>query len=173
MNTTRGINHIGLTVPNIEAATLFFKEALGGRIAYDSQTTANPPREGRFVEQVLGIEKGAKIIKKRMLVFNHGPNIELFEFKEANQRNPESLQDIGYTHLSFYVDNFDYAFKRIKLAGGVPISEPHANTKYEDTKDNKTVYVRAPWGSLIELQTIPNGYYYPEDSEAEVFIPEK
>ena len=22
--------------------------------------------------------------------------------------------------------------------------------------------LKTPWGSLIELQTIPNGYYYPE-----------
>ena len=32
-----GINHIGLTVPNIEDATKFFKEGLDGKIAYDSQ----------------------------------------------------------------------------------------------------------------------------------------
>ena len=58
-------------------------------------------------------------------------------------------------------------------AGGQPISEPHFNTKYEDTDGNQTVYVKTPWGSLIELQTVPNGYYYPESSEAEVFIPPK
>ncbi len=173
MGVTRGINHIGLTVPDIEAATTFFKDALGGKIAYDSQTKANDPRAGTFVEHVLGIEKGAKIIKKRMLVFNNGPNIEMFEFKDATQHEPESLQDIGFTHISFYVDDFEKAFKRIKKAGGQPISEPHSNTKYEDTEDNKTVYVRTPWGSLIELQTIPNGYYYPKESEAEVFTPKK
>ncbi|MDN6672504.1 MAG: VOC family protein, partial [Staphylococcus equorum] len=50
---------------------------------------------------------------------------------------------------------------------------PHSNTKYEDTANNKTVYIRTPWGSLIELQTIPEGYYYPDDSETEVFIPKK
>lgn len=53
-------------------------------------------------------------------------------------------------------------------AGGQPISEPHVNTKYEDTEGNQTVYVKSPWGSLIELQTVPNGFYYPYDSEAEV-----
>lgn len=42
------------------------------------------------------------------------------------------------------------------------------NTKYEDTEGNQTVYVKSPWGSLIELQTVPNGFYYPYDSEAEV-----
>ncbi|MDN8759673.1 VOC family protein, partial [Staphylococcus aureus] len=28
-------------------------------------------------------------------------------------------------------------------------------------------------GSLIELQTVPNGFYYPDDSEAAVFVPKK
>ncbi|MGT9231236.1 VOC family protein, partial [Enterococcus faecalis] len=38
MTISRGINHIGLTVPDIEEATQFFKEGLDGKIAYDSQT---------------------------------------------------------------------------------------------------------------------------------------
>ncbi len=173
LSITRGINHIGLTVPNIDEATEFFKEALDGKIAYDSQTEIDTPRAGEFVENVLGLEDGAKIIKKRMMVFGNGPNIEMFEFKDAKQKEPVLLQDVGYTHLSFYVDEFDKAFERIQKAGGVALSEPHDNTRYEDTEGNKTVYVQAPWGSLIELQTVPSGFYYPENSEAEVFTPEK
>ena len=173
MDITRGINHIGLTVPDIEVATIFFKKALDGKIAYDSQTKADDARSGKFVEHVLDIEQGAKIIKKRMMVFHNGPNIEMFEFKDAAQQRPASLQDMGFTHISFYVDDFEATFKRVIQAGGKPISEPHSNTKYEDTANNKTVYIRTPWGSLIELQTIPEGYYYPDDSETEVFIPKK
>lgn len=173
MRITRGINHIGLTVPDIEVATEFFKQGLDGKVAYDSQTLKDSPREGEFVEEVLGLEKGAKIIKKRMMVFGNGPNIELFEFKDVTQQQAVSLQDIGFTHLSFYVDYFEKALAQIKRAGGQPISEPHLNTRYEDTEDNLTVYVKTPWGSLIELQTIPNCYYYPPDSEAHVFIPNK
>lgn len=65
MSITRGINHIGLTVPDIEVATEFFKQGLDGKVAYDSQTQNDSPREGEFVEEVLGLEKGAKIIKKK------------------------------------------------------------------------------------------------------------
>ena len=36
-----------------------------------------------------------------MMVFGNGPNIEMFEFENAKQRGPESLQDVGYTHISF------------------------------------------------------------------------
>ncbi|WP_210619252.1 VOC family protein [Mammaliicoccus lentus] len=173
MDISRGINHIGLTVPNIEDATKFFKEGLDGKIAYDSQKKDESPRDGEYVEHILGLEEGAKIIKKRMMVFGNGPNIEMFEFQDAKQAKPGSLQDIGFTHISFYVDDFEKAFEQIQKAGGEPISQPHDNTKYEDTAGNKTVYVKAPWGSLIELQTVPEGFYYPSDSEAEVFIPKK
>lgn len=173
MSITRGMNHIGLTVPDIEAATDFFKKSLDAKIAYDSQTYKDSPREGDAVEHFLGLPDGAKIIKKRMLVIGNGANIEMFEFEDTESGAPVKLKDYGYTHLSFYTDDINDAFKRMKDAGGVPLSEPHENTRYEDTKDNATVYFKAPWGSLIELQTIPNGYYYPQNSEAEVFIPEK
>ncbi|PNZ70661.1 VOC family protein [Staphylococcus croceilyticus] len=174
MNANRGINHIGLTVPDMEVATDFFKKGLNGKIAYDSQKKTDEPRGGGHVEHILGLEKGASIIHKRMMVFGNGPNIEMFEFKDAQQGKPQSLQDIGFTHISFYVEaeEFDNVLSQVKEAGGQPISEPHENTKYEDTKGNKTVYVKSPWGSLIEIQTIPNGYYYPDDSEANVFIPD-
>src|SRR5699024_3958152 len=103
----RGINHIGLTVPDIEIATAFFKEGLGGRIAYDSQTKMDEPRGGKFVEHVLGLENGAEIVKIRMMVFNDGPNIEKIEIVQANQRRDVNLQDIGYTHITFYVVDFE------------------------------------------------------------------
>ena len=94
-----------------------------------------------------------------MMVFGCGPNIEMFEFQHAQQHEPQSLQDIGFTH-TFYIesDEFEHVLERVKQAGGEPLSEPHSNTKYENTENNKTVYIRAPWGSLIELQTVPNGF---------------
>ncbi|UDI77127.1 VOC family protein [Staphylococcus taiwanensis] len=175
MNANRGINHIGLTVPDMEEATAFFKNGLNGKIAYDSQKKSDDPRGGNEVERVLGLEKGAVIIHKRMMVFGNGPNIEMFEFRDAQQGKAQSLQDIGFTHISFYIEaaHFDDVIQQVESAGGQPISEPHANTKYEDTEGNRTVYIKTPWNSLIELQTVPNGFYYPEDSEADVFIPEK
>lgn len=59
------------------------------------------PRGGEYVEHILGLEKGTSIIHKRMMVFGCGPNIEMFEFQHAQQHEPQSLQDIGFTHISF------------------------------------------------------------------------
>ena len=59
----------------------------------------------------------------------------------------------------------------INAAGGEALSEVHGNSRYEDSEGNGSVHVRAPRGTLIELQTIPSGHSYPDDSEAEVWTP--
>ncbi len=55
-----GINHLGMTVPDMDEATKFFKEAFGAKIAYDGLTLADEPREGETVERQLGLPKGGK-----------------------------------------------------------------------------------------------------------------
>ena len=37
------------------------------------------------------------------------------------------------------------AVAKVRSAGGELISEPHSNTRYEDTEGNQTVYVKTPW----------------------------
>lgn len=173
MGNIRGINHIGLTVPNIDEATKFFKLAFNAKVAYDSLDYNDETRKGPEVERMLGLTKGAKIIKQRMVVIGNGPNIEMFEIESHKQNKPLKLEDLGYNHISLFVDNIDEAIEEAVNAGAKPLSEKHENSKYEDTENSSSVYLKSPWNSLIELQSIPNGYYYPKDSESEVFIPNK
>src|SRR5699024_11402619 len=105
MSVIRGINHIGMTVPDIEIATQFFQNSLGAKIAYDSQTLDDRPRGGPLVEKLLGIPEDSYIVKKRMPTIGNGPNIEMFQFYNVHSRKPLSLEDYGYTHLSFYTDD--------------------------------------------------------------------
>lgn len=39
-----GVNHLGMTVPDMDEATKFFKEAFGAKIAYDGLTLVDEPR---------------------------------------------------------------------------------------------------------------------------------
>lgn len=68
MNHIKGINHIGLTVLDIEEAITFLKETFNAKIAYDALTYNDQPREGEEVERMLGLSKGAKIVRQRMIV---------------------------------------------------------------------------------------------------------
>lgn len=167
----RAIQHIGVTVPDLDAATRFLVEGLGAKVAYDGLMTDDEPRSGAEVERQLGLPSGAAIRRQRMIVLGGGPGLELFEI-EGDQRPAAGLADLGLNHISFYCDDIDSALERLVAAGGDALSEVHENSRFEDTPGNGSVYVRAPWGMLIELQTIPGGNYYPEDSEAEVWMPE-
>ena len=166
----RGINHIGITVPDLDAATTFLKEGLGAKVAYDGLTADDEPRCGAEVEQQLGLPNGAAIRRQRMIVAGVGPSLEVFEI-DGPHRPAASLVDYGLNHLAFYVDDIEGSLKRLVAAGGQALSDVHANSRYEDTPGNGSVYVLAPWGTIIELQTIPNGHYHPADSEAEVWTP--
>lgn len=68
------------------------------------------------------------------------------------------------------VDYIEDVLEDAKRVGAESLFETHDNSIYEDTKGRKSVYIKAPFNVLIELQAIPNGYYYPKDSEAKVFI---
>lgn len=167
----RGINHIGLTVPDIDAASRFLADGLGARWCYDGLTADDPPREGAEVERQLGLPAGARIRRQRLMRLGGGPNIELFEIDSPAPAAPAGLADRGWTHISLYCDDIAGALRRAVAAGGTALSEVHDNSRHEDTPGNGSVYVRPPWGGLVELQTIPGGNYYPDDSEAEAWCP--
>ncbi|MYM19573.1 VOC family protein [Brevibacterium sp. 5221] len=166
----RGIQHLGITVPDLDAATRFLQDGLGARIAYDGLTAADEPRQGAEVERQLGLPPGARIVRQRMFAVGDGPGLEVFQI-EGDQCPASGLADLGLNHMSLYCDDIDGCLQRLRAAGGEPLSEVHGNSRHEDTPGNGSVYVRAPWGMLIELQTIPGGHYYPPDSEAEVWMP--
>lgn len=168
----RGINHLGITVPNIDEATTFLKNALDAKFCYDALTLNDPPREGEIVERQLGLPKGAKLIKQRFLqIGEEGPGLEIFEVANVASKSPAKLTDFGLNHLSVYVDDIEAAAKQLEAAGAKMLSEVHENSRYEDTPGNGSVYGVAPWGMLIELQTYPNGIYYPDNAEAKRWTP--
>lgn len=166
----RGIHHLGVTVPDVDAATRFLRQALGAVVCYDGVGPDDEPRAGAEMERVLGLPSGARIVRQRMVRIGDGPGLELFQI-EAPTHPAAGLADLGLNHLAVYVDDVDAAVERMKAAGGEMLSEVHGNSRYEDTPGNASVYARAPWGTLIELQSIPGGYYYPDDSESPVWLP--
>ena len=106
------------------------------------------------------------------MVIGAGQGLELFEIS-GKQREAAGLANFGLNHISFYCDDIEGSLQRLVDAVGEALSEVHGNSRYEDSEGNGSVYVKAPWGMLIELQTIPNGHYYPDSAEAKAWTPEK
>lgn len=167
----RGINHLGLTVPDLDIATDFLRSAFDARFAYDGLTLSDEPREGDVTERQLGLPRGARILRQRMMQIGYGPSIEMFEIDSPAQREPAGLADYGWNHACVYVDDIEGSLDRAVAAGGTALSGTHPNSAHEDTEGNASVYVRAPWGTLFELQTIPGGHWYGPEAETTVWTP--
>jgi catechol 2,3-dioxygenase-like lactoylglutathione lyase family enzyme len=169
----RGMDHVGMTVPDIEEATNFFKEAFQAGVCYDVQKPEHDPMKGEEVEKQLGLPDGFSIIHMRLLRIGDGPTIELFQLGNKTDGEPARISDMGLHHFGFYVDDMETASRAFESAGGTLLTDPHPLAGVEDGPRNAGVYGTTPWGSLIELLTYPDGIDYPEESEAERWTPAK
>jgi catechol 2,3-dioxygenase-like lactoylglutathione lyase family enzyme len=163
-----GIEHVGLTVPDIESATRFLVDLLGAETLYDIGPFE---RADDWMASHLAVHPRARINKIRMVRVANGPVLELFEFKSPDQdtRVPKN-SDHGGWHLAFYVEDMDAALAALKThdveiqSGPVTMTEgPSAGLVW--------LYFKAPWGQQLELVSYPGGIAAYRDLRREVWRP--
>ncbi|MDO5697861.1 MAG: VOC family protein [Dermatophilus congolensis] len=158
----RGIDHVGVTVPDIEEATRFFIEAFDAQVMYSPLPKGSPPRYGAFMEQRLGVPARSLQHCIRYLRLPNGPGIELFEFTNITQKEPAVPTDFGWQHVAFYVDDIHAALERVVAAGGRALTDPNPLPGVEAGPNNWFVYARTPWDSTVELISYPDPQPYEE-----------
>ena len=159
----RGIDHVGVPVPDMDAASDFLTRAFGARTLYDVLPADADPMAGDEVEHQLGIPEGARIEHMRLVRIGASANIEMFRIANTDQADAAGLVDFGLQHIAIYVENMKAAADRLVRAGGTLLSDPHPLAGGEAGERNSGVYARAPWGMLIELISTPDGIDYPAD----------
>ena len=105
----RGIDHVGITVPDLDAASDFLSRAFGARTLYDVLPADADPMQGAEVEHQLGISAGARIEHMRLMRIGASANIEMFRIANADQADAAGLVDYGLQHIALYVDDMDAA----------------------------------------------------------------
>lgn len=157
----RGVNHIGLTVPDLEQAETFFAEVLG----CEKATSFGPFRddEGSFMHDLLDVDPRAVINQITLMRCGFGSNIELFSYDAPDQQTVRPRNsDIGGHHIAFYVDDIDAAATYLKdkgirtLMGPLPVNEGPA-------AGQSIIYFFAPWGLQLEAISFPEGMAYEKD----------
>lgn len=159
----RGMDHVGITVPDIGEAETFFTDVLGCRKAM----SFGPFRDdtGTFMKDLVNVDPRAVIERITLVRCGHGSNIELFQYTAPDQASegPKN-SDIGGHHLAFYVDDiaaakafFDKHNIRT-LMGPVPIEDGPA-------AGQSILYFFAPWGLQMEAITYPDGMAYEKDAD--------
>jgi len=152
-----GTEHVGLTVPDLDAATAFFADVLGAEVLFEVGPFAS---SDDWMEKHLGVHPRAAIRKLRMLRLAHGPSLELFEYSSPDHdaKRPRN-SDAGGHHLAFYVTDMDAAVAYLKRHAVAMLGDP--TTLTDGASAGLTwVYFLAPWGLQLELVSAPKGLAY-------------
>ncbi|KKC27000.1 VOC family protein [Sphingomonas sp. SRS2] len=162
--TARGIDHIGLTVVDIEAAERFLIDGLGAEFIFETINPTHPPFKGPEVEKAIGVPPGTEIDTIRMYKMGTGPGIELFHYKTDGQRPAARMCDVGWQHLALYVDDMEAAIERAVAAGAEQLGPPWDLINAESGPGNRFCFLRAPFGPMIELVSHPSPSQYESET---------
>ncbi len=163
----RGVDHVGITVPDIEQATAFFVDVLGCELLYEREPPGDDSPRDR-----LGVPAGSRIQVVRFLRCAEGANVELFEFYSPDQREDfPRPSDFGIQHVAFYVDDLDAATEHLRRHGASVLSGPNPLPGPEAGEGNRFIYARTPWGMTLELISYPTPMAYQQRSDARRWTP--
>jgi len=149
-----GTDHVGFTVPDIEAATRFFVDVIGCDVVFEIGPFE---ADDDWMKTHLGVHPRAVIRTLRMLRCRNGPAFELFEYElDGASKNPPANSDAGAAHLGFMVEDIEAAVAHLRSHGVTVQGEQ--TTMTEGPSEGLTwVYFLAPWGMQMELVSYPTG----------------
>jgi catechol 2,3-dioxygenase-like lactoylglutathione lyase family enzyme len=162
MTEIRGIDHVGITVDDMEIAHRFLEEGLGAEFLYEALPADASPVEGDEFENLLGLPQGTRLHNVRMYGLAVGPGIEVFHYTSSDQRPSARASDYGMQHLAVYSDDIDATVVRLVEAGGVALSKPWPLHGIESGEGNRLCFVKAPFGMLVEVLTYPGAQPYEQ-----------
>ena len=114
-----GVEHVGLTVPDLDAAERFLVGVLGAAMVFDGGAIADEDTMTR----VLGARTG-DATRYRFYRLGTGLNLEVFEYRTSDDpgRHPGNHQAGGH-HLALYVEDVEAAAAHLR-AHGVAVDPP-------------------------------------------------
>ncbi len=135
------MDHVGIVVDDIAAATAFFVE-LGLELQGEG------PVEGGWVDRVVGLVGVRAEIAMLQTPDGHG-RVELAKFHappspSGDRHAPANAP--GIRHLTFAVDDIDAVVTGLRARGAELVGEVE---RYEDSY--RLCYVRGPEGIIVEL----------------------
>jgi len=163
----RGIDHIGVTVPDLDEAERFLVDVLGAEPIY---TLGAKQADDDWMQVTLGVHPRTVIREIRFLRLGNGSNLELFKYDSADGQadNPRN-SDIGGHHLAIYVDDLDEAIEHLRTHKVELMGDPVASGKLAEGQ--RWQYFRSPWGMQFELVSFPGGKAYEQNSPRRLWHP--
>lgn len=160
----RGVDHVGFTVPDVNAAAAFFHDVIGCEEAFRFGPIKDD--QGTLMQDLVNVHLRAEIQQIVMMRCGQGSNIELFQYKSPDQRvEPPKNSDVGGHHVAFYVADLAAAVRQAKALGVKTFMGPFAVNEGPAAGQSIT-YILTPWGMQLELISYPKGMAYQNANKA-------
>ena len=149
----RRLDHVGFTVPDLDAAHAFLVDVLGCDYLY----SLGPFRaDDDWMTRHLNVHPRAEVVENRFFRCGEQAVFEVFAYTAPDQRDaiPRN-SDIGGHHVALYVDDIDAAVSYLRECGVRVLGEPTASKG--PAEGNRWIYFLSPWGMQFELVSAPGG----------------
>jgi catechol 2,3-dioxygenase-like lactoylglutathione lyase family enzyme len=163
----RGIDHVGVTVPDLDQAETFLVNVIGAERVY---VLGAKQDAGDWMAVQLGVHPRSVIREVRLYRLGNGSNIETYVYDAADGQSAQPRNsDLGAQHLAIYVDNMSEAIAFLRSHDVEIMGSPVASVGA--AAGQKWLYFRAPWGMQFELVSFPEGKAYEESSPRRLWHP--
>ena len=139
--TVQRLDHIGIVVRDLDAATAFFVE-LG------LTPVGEGPVGGSWVDRIIGLQGvRSRIVMLETPDAHSRVELSAFDSPPSPDAGPPAPSNTpGLRHLAFEVDDLDDVLARLRPHGAELVGEVE---RYEDVY--RLCYVRGPEGIIVEL----------------------
>jgi len=164
-----GIDHVGITVPDIQQALRWFEGVMG----FVNPLTFGPISDpnGTLMHDLVDVDPRSAIDQISLVRGGNGANIELFQYQAPDQdRTFRRNSDYGAHHIAFYVRNIEFAVLIMQLFGAKKLLGPFAVTA-GPAAGQSINYFRTPFGTFVELISYPNGMAYEQTASVKLWDP--
>jgi len=143
------VNHVAISVPNLEEAIKFYTEIMGFRRLRGSRPILRKETPDATIFKVYG--DALSEVEIAFLASGNGVGIELFEFKDPKYRGHPDKPKFdfnrgGVFHFAVTAPEPDKLCEKMVAAGGRRMGE--TVSLYDG---DKALYCQDPWGTVIEV----------------------
>jgi catechol 2,3-dioxygenase-like lactoylglutathione lyase family enzyme len=150
MTAIIGIQHIGLTVRNLEEALSWF-----AAIGFDEIFREGPMEiRSEHWSRALDVPIGARM-ENALISNGSGCEIEVFQYDapDASAQRPRNFDNGGH-HLAFHVDDMALALKQFRAAGVELLGDVNDNPD-GPWEGADWIFLKTPFGLYIEVLQMP------------------
>jgi catechol 2,3-dioxygenase-like lactoylglutathione lyase family enzyme len=150
----RGLDHVGMTVPNVEQAVAFYLEVFGGRVLYrmGPLDARDMPRNGERDWTADFIDVPDAKVKFVGIRIAESLVLEIYEYERpaSATRTAPANADLGGHHLALRVDDVEAAAHHLRSKGCRMMQGPIV-VPGGPLLGSRSWYFTDPWGNYFEL----------------------